>query len=94
MNTLKPEAVLLAEYLEQFRSFPNDLAAAAELRRLYAENIELRRRAMTVGELIELLGKVPADAKVSILDYESVVCDITSAVEEPGRVYLTWEVEE
>ena len=43
MNTLKPEAVLLAEYLEQFRSFPNDLAAAAELRRLYAENIELRK---------------------------------------------------
>ena len=49
---------------------------------------------MTVGELIELLGKVSADAKVSILDYESVVCDITGAVEEPGRVYLTWEVEE
>lgn len=37
----KPEAVRLAEHLERFRSFPDDQAAAAELRRLHAVNQEL-----------------------------------------------------
>ena len=32
-----PEALRLANHLEHFRSFPDDLAAAAELRRLHAE---------------------------------------------------------
>ena len=34
----QPEALRLADHLEQFRSFPDDLAAAAELRRLHTEN--------------------------------------------------------
>ena len=38
----QPEALRLAEYLAHFRSFPDDLAAAAELRRLYAENKSVR----------------------------------------------------
>ena len=33
-----PEALRLADHLERFRSFPDDLAAAAELRRLHTEN--------------------------------------------------------
>lgn len=33
----QPEALRLADHLERFRSFPDDLAAAAELRRLHAE---------------------------------------------------------
>ena len=37
----KPEAIRLAEHLEKFRSFPDDQAAAAELRRLHEVNHEL-----------------------------------------------------
>lgn len=36
-----PEALRLAEHLEKFRSFPDDLAAAAELRRLHSRVQEL-----------------------------------------------------
>ncbi len=35
---MMPEALRLADHLERFRSFPDDLAAAAELRRLHTEN--------------------------------------------------------
>lgn len=38
----KPEALRLADHLEHFRSFQDDLAAAAELRRLHAEVESLR----------------------------------------------------
>ena len=38
MTTKQPEALRLADHLERFRSFPDDLAAAAELRRLHTEN--------------------------------------------------------
>ena len=37
MTDKQPDALALADHLEQFRSFPDDLAAAAELRRLHAE---------------------------------------------------------
>lgn len=40
-STEQPEALRLAEHLEKFRSFPDDLAAAAELRRLHARVQEL-----------------------------------------------------
>lgn len=40
MTDKQPYALALADHLEQFRSFPNDLAAAAELRRLHAELVE------------------------------------------------------
>ena len=36
-----PKAIQLAEHLEKFRSFPDDQAAAAELRRLHEVNQEL-----------------------------------------------------
>ena len=39
--TQKPNALRLAQHLEQFRSFPDDLAAADELRRLHARVQEL-----------------------------------------------------
>ena len=38
MKPEQPLALVLADHLERFRSFPDDLAAAAELRRLHAEN--------------------------------------------------------
>ena len=38
MTTEQPLALVLADHLERFRSFPDDLAAAAELRRLHTEN--------------------------------------------------------
>ena len=40
-STELPEALRLAEHLEKFRSFPDDLAAAAELRRLHSRVQEL-----------------------------------------------------
>lgn len=43
--TKQPEALRLAGHLEQFRSFPDDLAAAVELlRRLHVENESLREQ--------------------------------------------------
>ena len=42
-DTTKPDALRLADHLERFRSFPDDLAAAAELRRLHTENEALRK---------------------------------------------------
>ena len=40
-TTQQPNALRLAQHLEQFRSFPDDLAAADELRRLHARIAEL-----------------------------------------------------
>lgn len=37
-----PKSLRLAQHLENFRSFPGDLAAAAELRRLQAANDKLK----------------------------------------------------
>ena len=42
MTDKQPDALALADHLEQFRSFPDDLAAAAELRRLHDENEALK----------------------------------------------------
>ena len=42
MSDKQPDALRLAEHLENFRSFPADLEAAAELRRLHAECEALR----------------------------------------------------
>ena len=41
MSQKQPEALRLAACLENFRSFPDDIKAAAELRRLRATNTEL-----------------------------------------------------
>lgn len=41
MSNNQPEAMRLADHLERFRSFPDDLAAAAELRRMHEANQEL-----------------------------------------------------
>ena len=50
----KPEALRLADHLERFRSFPDDLAAAAELRRLQAQTAQdeaLLRQALEALEV-------------------------------------------
>ena len=39
MTTEQPLALVLADHLERFRSFPDDLAAAAELRRLHQHEL-------------------------------------------------------
>ena len=44
---MMPAALRLADHLERFRSFPDDLAAAAELRRLHAE-IEATERQVEI----------------------------------------------
>lgn len=41
MTTQQPEALRLAEHLENFRSFPDDFASARELRRQHARIVEL-----------------------------------------------------
>jgi hypothetical protein len=51
MSTEQPLALRLADHLEQFRSFPSDLEAAAELRRLHAEN-EFLKQALHMEEAI------------------------------------------
>ena len=43
MNTTQRDALYLAEYLEKFRSFPEDIAAAAELRRQHARIEQLEK---------------------------------------------------
>jgi len=50
-----PEALRLADHLERFRSFPDDLAAAAELRRL---NSELEATDRQVNILTDDLNRV------------------------------------
>lgn len=45
-----PEALRLAEHLKNFRSFPDDIAAAAELERQHAE-IERLRNALKVARM-------------------------------------------
>ena len=56
----KPEALRLADHLEHFRSFPDDLAAAAELRRLHAE-LEATDRQVNI--LTDTLHNANEDAK-------------------------------
>jgi len=64
--TTQPEALRLANHLDLFRSFPDDLAAAAELRRLhqseregwrYADELEQERKRLYAinQELLEAL---------------------------------------
>ena len=50
MSDKQPETLRLAEYLERFRSFPDDQAAAAELRRLHEVNQELLEALQSVLE--------------------------------------------
>ena len=51
MTTEQPLALVLADHLERFRSFPDDLAAAAaaELRRLHTENKTLKAAQQECG---------------------------------------------
>ena len=62
MNTTQqPNALRLAQHLEQFRSFPDDLAAAAELRSQHARIAELEAQLSAIGEGgVEPLRKPPA----------------------------------
>ena len=53
MSNKKPEALRLAEQLERFRSFPDDQAAAAELRRLHEVNQELLEALKDIAEWTE-----------------------------------------
>ena len=57
----KPEALRLADHLERFRSFPDDQAAAAELRRLHEVSQELLEALEAALKLIELVIPVEGD---------------------------------
>ena len=59
--TTKDEALRLAEHLERFRSFPDDQAAAAELRRLHEVNQELLEALDAALKLIELVVPIEGD---------------------------------
>ena len=61
MSEKQPEALRLAEHLERFRSFPDDQAAAAELRRLHEVNHELLEALEAALKLIELVIPVEGD---------------------------------
>ena len=57
----KPEAIRLAEHLEAFRSFPDDIAAATKLRRLHEVNQELLEALEAALKLIELVMPIDGD---------------------------------
>ena len=61
MSDKQPETLRLAEHLERFRSFPDDQAAAAELRRLHEVNQELLEALDAALKLIELVIPVEGD---------------------------------
>ena len=61
MSDKQPEALRLAEHLERFRSFPDDQAAAAELRRLHEVNQELLEVLEAALKLIELVMPIDGD---------------------------------
>lgn len=56
-KTQQPEALRLAEHLENFRSFNDDLAAAAELRRQHARIAELEAIVERREAIIRLLDR-------------------------------------
>ena len=58
MTDKQPDALALADHLEQFRSFPDDLAAAAELRRLHAELQRLQGEARVMRGLLRQCAEV------------------------------------
>ena len=77
----QPAALRLAAWLEKFRSFPNDLEAAAEMRRLHAENEALK------SEVIEL---DPAPGEVVVNGKPELPIDF--AEPEPEPVDRRWFV--
>lgn len=58
MTDKQPDALALADHLEQFRSFPDDLAAAAELRRLHAELQRLQGETRVMRGLLRQCAEV------------------------------------
>lgn len=93
MNQEKqPEALRLAKHLEQFRGFPDDLKAAAELRRLHAESeqhlqelrsyrITVENREARIAELeAELAAAKAAPAKLEDIEqYRLQMAGISTA---------------
>jgi len=80
--TTQPEALRLANHLDLFRSFPDDLAAAAELRRLhqseregwrYADELEQERKRLYAlnQELLEAVKSMCAEFRGYDLPYGS-----------------------
>lgn len=74
-----PEALRLAEHLKNFRSFPDDIAAAAELERQHAEIERLRAE---VDGLVGLLRESLAthEAWSDLAPAFSLCADIRKAI--------------
>lgn len=78
-STEQPAALRLAEHLEKFRSFPDDLAAAAELRRLHAESEQ---------HLQEL-----RSYRITVENREARIAELEAQVQDRlDRLYLALEV--
>ena len=67
MTDKQPDALALADHLERFRSFPDDLAAAAELRRLHAENEAKDALLRQALEALELRCGTNADERKELI---------------------------
>ena len=76
-STELPEALRLAKHLEKFRSFPDDLAAARELRRLHSRVQELeaaqaQRAPLTDAQIEGLLIDWPKDG-IAFFDFARAI---------------------
>ena len=71
-DTTKPDALRLADHLERFRSFPDDLAAAAELRRLHTENEATDRQVFILTDELSKCSKENAKLRALLSDLVKV----------------------
>ena len=73
----KPEAIRLAEHLEAFRSFPDDIAAATKLRRLHEVNQELLEALRWYEAQAKNMGKaaIHSDSKTILSIMHEVAVD-------------------
>lgn len=88
---MMPAALRLADHLERFRSFPDDLAAAAELRRLYWEALRVREhRDQMCAEVTRLHAENEAAHAVGIRQ-EQMLMDDEALLRQALYVIEAWE---
>ena len=91
---MMPAALRLADHLERFRSFPDDLAAAAELRRLHTENEATDRQVEILTDELGKCSKENAALKKAITKLHTAkgryhtqlaICDLFDLVGLPNE---------
>lgn len=90
MTTQEPEALRLAEHLEKFRSFPDDIAAAAELRRLHARVQELEAEIAEQYRIIGMSSERELHLLARIDDLEASQARPRHHTGEAGMNYITF----